>query len=60
MRWLESIIAEAKVLYLSFFGGEPLLAKKSMLALSEQVYQLCKKSNTVLLGNGGRKGDVML
>lgn len=58
-RWLESIIAEVKVLYLSFFGGEPLLAKKSMLALSEQVYQLCKKSNTVLLGNVTTNGYLL-
>jgi uncharacterized protein len=59
LRWLEFIIAEVKVLYLSFFGGEPLLAKKSMLALSEQVYQLCKKSNTVLLGNVTTNGYLL-
>jgi len=59
LKWLSSIIPEVKVLYLSFFGGEPLLAKKSMLALSEQVYQLCKKSDTVLLGNVTTNGYLL-
>ena len=59
LRWLESVIPEVKVLYLSFFGGEPLLAKRSMLAMSEQIYKLCKKSGTVLLGNVTTNGYLL-
>ena len=59
LRWLESVIPEVKVLYLSFFGGEPLLPKKSMLSMSEQIYQLCKKRDTVLLGNVTTNGYLL-
>jgi len=57
--WLESIVPKVKVLYFSFFGGEPLLAKKSMLALSRQISHLCKKSETVLLGNVTTNGYLL-
>ncbi len=59
LRWLSTIIPKVKILYFSFFGGEPLLAKKGMVTVAKRVYQLCQESGTGLLGNVTTNGYLL-
>ncbi|SHH62717.1 radical SAM protein [Massilia sp. CF038] len=50
-RYLDHRVPQLKQLTLSWFGGEPLLAREIVLRLTRYAFDLCKKHGVALKGN---------
>jgi uncharacterized protein len=43
IKWIESVMPDKRILHIAWFGGEPLLEKKSIYELTDQINSLSKK-----------------